>query len=527
MTRSAVGQWILLGALVLLVLPISFAFLNNFSVAAFTKLIQDPRFQSIFLRTLRQASLSTLGCMLVGIPGAWYWARYSIGNGKKTNIASAALQIFSILPFCLPPVIFVLYVILVFGNNGIINRWLPMPSVPFLYNSWAIIGAHVLYDMGIFIRFVGQALQRSIMGYALVAQGMGASKTKRFLTVQLPLLLPSIIHAAGITFLFCFTSFIVVIVLGSGPRDSTLEVMIYEALLDGLNIGRASAIAGFQALIGILIITTYMLVLRRQSREPSYRSIDASVQIAKPGLFHWAYIGSLWTLLVLPLIAIAVKIYEKRSILVTNELINLGSVGLSLGKTLAIGMATACLCASIAVLLCSAGIRSTLLQRFFINSVSGIPLCLSSFILVLSLLTIIPRTVHSSVFVVLVHSTLTLPFIVPRCMDYVQRFSETMIYAPRNLGAGWVKEFFSVRLPMSRSIVLSSASMGLLISFGEFNAVLYFGTRDRIPALSVYLFRSISRYRFEEGIIVSLVIVLFVALITQYIETLQRKAYWT
>lgn len=513
LTRFTIGQWVLLGGVATLVLPLSFAFLEQFSFSEFARVLHDVRFQLVFVRTLRQAALSTIGCMLLGLPGAWFWARY-----RKHSITRFVLHVFSVIPFSVPPIIFIFCIILVFGNNGLINRYLPGKPFPFLYHGWAIIGAHILYNMGIFIRFVGQALRRSVADYTLVAQSMGASPYRRFRTVLLPLLLPAVVHALGIAFLFCFTSFAVVIVLGGGPRDASLEVMIFEILREGMHIQRASSIAGVQALIGIGIIAVYTLVLRRQHQEPLYQSISAEGQRRTRGIVHRSYSICLMVLLLLPVLAIVARFLERRSILFTEGLIDVVSLLLSFGKSLGIGLATAGVCVVIVVLLCSLGIRMGFFQRMLINGLSSIPLCLSPLILVLSLLILVKRSSNATILLVFVHSALSLPFVVPMCMRYLQRFPTTLVYASRSLGAGWIREFRRIHVPLSRAVLRSSASIALLISLGEFNAGVYLGAQDRIPVLSVYLFRSISRYRFEEGMIASMLLLVFVVMLTTGIE---------
>ena len=77
------------------------------------------------------------------------------------------------------------------------------------------------------------------------AQMLGASRWRTFLGVTLPALRPAIVAAGSIVFLFCFTSFGVILVLG-GPRYATLETEIYRQTSQLLNLPVAAALAVVQ-----------------------------------------------------------------------------------------------------------------------------------------------------------------------------------------------------------------------------------------------------------------------------------------
>ncbi len=87
---------------------------------------------------------------------------------------------------------------------------------------------------------------------------MGAAPWQVFRTVTLPLLLPSILAAALLVFLFCLTSFGVILILG-GLRFATIEVEIYRQAVSYFNL----PLAAFLSIVQLLLTFTVMVVYTR------------------------------------------------------------------------------------------------------------------------------------------------------------------------------------------------------------------------------------------------------------------------
>ena len=102
----------------------------------------------------------------------------------------------------------------------------PLSSFQFTGTLTAILVAHVFYNTTIVIRIVGNALSRLDPKLEQAARSLGADSRRVWWHVTLPLLRPSMLAASLLVFLFDFTSFGVILLLG-GPEFSTLEVEIY------------------------------------------------------------------------------------------------------------------------------------------------------------------------------------------------------------------------------------------------------------------------------------------------------------
>ncbi len=217
-------------------------------------------FSSSILRvigfTFWQAILSTLLTLLAGLPGAYLLARYDF-PGKGLFRALTAV------PFVLPTLVVAAAFNALLGPRGWLNLGLmalfdlSSPPLTFVNTLAAILVAHVFYNTTIVLRLVGDFWARLDPRLALAARALGATPWQVFRKVTLPLLAPAILAAALLVFIFDFTSFGVILVLG-GPRYATLEVEIYNQTTGLFNLPLAAALSIVQLLctLGLMLVYT-------------------------------------------------------------------------------------------------------------------------------------------------------------------------------------------------------------------------------------------------------------------------------
>ncbi len=190
--------------------------------------------------TLYQASLSTLFTFALGLPAAWLFARYEF-RGK------AILRALTAVPFLLPTVVVAAGFNALLGPRGLSSFIFPLSSFQFTGTLTAIVVAHVFYNSTIVIRILGNALTNLDPRLEQAARTLGASPFNTWMRITLPLLRPHILSAALLVFLFNFTSFGVILLLG-GPQFSTLETEIYVQALQMLNLPMAALLSIIQLL---------------------------------------------------------------------------------------------------------------------------------------------------------------------------------------------------------------------------------------------------------------------------------------
>lgn len=192
--------------------------------------------------TLYQAALSTLLTLLGGLPLAFLFARYEFP-------LKAFLRTLMAIPFLLPTVVVAAGFNALLGSRGWLNLILAdglgWPSIPFLNSLPAILTAHVFYNTIIVIRLVSNAVQQMDARLPDAARMLGASGWQAFWRVTLPVIWPAVLAAGVLVFLFDFSSFGVILLLG-GPRFATLEVEIYIQALQFLNLPAAAFLSLLQ-----------------------------------------------------------------------------------------------------------------------------------------------------------------------------------------------------------------------------------------------------------------------------------------
>ena len=151
------------------------------------------------------------------------------------------------MPFVLPTVVVGAAFLALFGPRG-------ATGVDLHGTIALVLIAHVFFNVAVVVRTVGGLWGNLDPSLADAARTLGASPWRAFREVTLPLLRPAIAAAASIVFLFSFTSFGVVLLLG-GPRARTLEVEIYDQTARFLRLDIAAVLAIVQLVgVGVALI---------------------------------------------------------------------------------------------------------------------------------------------------------------------------------------------------------------------------------------------------------------------------------
>src|SRR6185503_10221067 len=199
--------------------------------------------------TFYQAFLSTLLTLLLGLPSAYLFARYNF-RGKSL------LRALTAVPFMLPTVVVAAGFNALLGPRGLVHVLFPLSSFEFIGTLTAILLAHVFYNTTIMIRVVGNALSSLDPKMEGAARSLGADSIRLWWNIILPLLRPSIFASSLLVFLFDFTSFGVILLLGAS-KFSTLEVEIYLRLLRLPNLPLAALLSVIQLFCTLIFSILY------------------------------------------------------------------------------------------------------------------------------------------------------------------------------------------------------------------------------------------------------------------------------
>ncbi|HEX2698107.1 MAG TPA: ABC transporter permease subunit, partial [Anaerolineales bacterium] len=256
--------------------------------------------------TFYQAALSTLLTLLIGLPSAYLFAHFEF-PGKSL------LRALTAVPFMLPTVVVAAGFNALFGPRGWANLalmhliGLRVPPINFVGTLAAILLAHIFYNTTIVIRVVGNAFARLDPRLEQAARTLGADSPRVWWNVFLPVLRPSLLAASLLVFLFDFTSFGVVLLLG-GPRFATLEVAIYIQALQLLNLPLAALLSLIQLLCTLAFSILYTRTLTRSTVQTSPRSpLAHHAKTLREKTFVFSFCILLFAFFILPMLALPLR----------------------------------------------------------------------------------------------------------------------------------------------------------------------------------------------------------------------------
>ena len=197
-----------------------------------------------------QAALSTAGSLILGILTARALFRRSLSLLHKPFIY------FSFIAMITPTTVAGGALLSLWGRKGLLHEatGLSMPG----YGLWLVVLAHMFFNAPLVMRVALSALEAVPNTQWRIASQLGMSSLSLWRHIEWPAVKAIIRPLAAIIFLLCFSSFSLVLMLGGGPKVTTLEVAIYTAVRFDFDMFSAAMLALIQLVIsaGILIILT-------------------------------------------------------------------------------------------------------------------------------------------------------------------------------------------------------------------------------------------------------------------------------
>ena len=233
--------------------------------------------------TMNQAIISAIITVIIGLPGAYIFSRYQfVGDNSLKTILT--------IPFVLPPVVVVLGFVLLLGPNGILNSMimtffgLENPPINIYKTFEGIILVHAFYNVPIVLRLVSSAWSKVNVDMEEVATSLGSRKFHFFRYVTFPQISSAILASGILSFLYCFTSFAIVLSLG-GIQFKTLEVQIYSLFHYRYDFHQAASLALFQLIITSVLIVAYLYISEPAFRREKSTTINRIVRSVPTRIF--------------------------------------------------------------------------------------------------------------------------------------------------------------------------------------------------------------------------------------------------
>jgi thiamine transport system permease protein len=471
------------------------------------------------LFTLYQSVLSTLLTLALGLPVAFLFARYDF-RGKTF------LRTLTAIPFILPTVVVAAGFTALLGPRGWFNiAWMHLfgvltPPILFTGTLGAILLAHIFYNTTIVIRIVSNALSRLDPRLEQAARTLGANPVQVFWRVTFALLRPSILAAVLLVFIFDFTSFGVILLLG-GPSFSTLEVEIYQQVTSFFNLPLASVLAFIQLLCTLAFSILYSRLVAHTVASVNPRvNISSRPRSLPQRLFVTVFCLVLCVFYALPLLSpplrsfmrleadpgqrgqvqygLTIDYYRELFVNPRSSIFyvppfealgnSLGYAALTVILSLALGFPAA-------AALAHPGRLERLLDPFLM-----LPLGASAVTLGLGLIITFNKPLFGSQFrllaspllVPIAHSIIALPFVIRALQPALASIPNRLRQAAAVLGASPSRAWFTVDWPIVARATLSAGVFAFTISLGEFGASSLV-VRPEYPTLPIAIARFLSQ----------------------------------
>ncbi|MCC5953576.1 MAG: iron ABC transporter permease [Acidimicrobiia bacterium] len=474
----------------------------------------DPWVRGVVWFSAWQAALSTVVTFAIGLPCAWVF-------GRRSFVGRRLLWSALVVPFVMPTVVVASAFTTLSAPDGPLNRLLATlgwgsPDSPALVGPgsvWILVVAHAFFNVAVVIRVVGTAWGDIDTRLTESAAVLGASPARVLRSVTVPLLTPSIVASGAIVYLFTFTSFGVVLLLGAGRRR-TIEVEIYEQVRL-LDLSTAAALALVQVVVVVAVLALASRVQRQRTVASSH---PAGGRRRARGALERLLVGASLTVLAL-LVAVPLLVLVVRSVQTTSGVAltyweALGRSGrdtvagvsalAAARNSLVLGAAAATVAMVVGVLAAAAlvtaerrhGRRTRSASRGAFDALLMLPLGVSAVTIGLGFVVALdrpPLDLRDSVALIpLAQALVAIPFVVRTVLPAWRAVDGRWRDAASVLGASPLRVAWEVDRPLLARPLAVAASFAFAIAVGEFGATALLAGPDT-PTLPVAIGRLLGR----------------------------------
>ena len=429
--------------------------------------------------TLGQAAASTVLALVAAAPIAWLFARVR-------GTTAVVLAVVVTVPFVLPTVVV-----------GVAFRSLLSGPLAFLHIESglpAVLAAHMFINIAVVVRVVGAAWRNLDPRLLEAARSLGAGRIRATMTVVVPRLVPATASAAALIFLFCSTSFGVVIILGAGELR-TLETEIYTQAIGYFRIPEAVALSMLQ-----IVVVMAALLLTRVFADPASRGSGGGARRAERNRRvaggRWTrpavWVVGAWTavLLVGPVLVLMVRSvrpvargdWTLAGYRALAEPVNGVTPLESLRYSLVTATAATAIALVVGTLAAVALHRAHGVVGAIGSAVSLIPLGISAVTLgfgYLIVLASLPYEIAASPAVIpLVQALIAIPVVIRIMMPALESVPVRLRHAAATLGATPFRVFATVDLPIVGRSMGAAGGFAFVMALGEFGATSFLARAD-------------------------------------------------
>ncbi len=463
-----------------LVLPVGLVLFQYPPVFSF-----ELSLKKILVFSFEQAAISTLLSLFLGLLSGYLIS--------KTNMRFKTL--FTSLPtisFILPGLSLVMAMVILFGRNGILK-------INILYSIKAIIFAHTLYNFPIFMKFISdgfKSIPQSIEeDFDLISNNL----FHKLRYLYLPMLTSHILSAAAIVFIYCFTSFSIVLLLGGG-RYATIEVHIYMYLKRFMDFNKASGMI----LLQFAILSSLTFLILHFKKDGCFYADEYKIKKYKFPLWGYFLMILLTFFIFLPLLTVLLVgfidfnnhtftlKYMKNIFSTTYNPIIGTSILNAIKNSIVYALITSLITVTISLFS---------MKRYDLNTILTSTMSITPITIAFGYLLIQNNVLYLNKYLLLplIYSILALPIAFSSISNGYKKISNFTIESAKLDGASNLKLLLYIELPLLVRSIITATIFSFSIAISEVGATLLLYDDGQYANISVAMVRFISSRRLQDA----------------------------
>jgi thiamine transport system permease protein len=418
------------------------------------------------------------------------------------------------ITFILPTLVVVIGLLSVYGQQGVLARLCQLLHIPFSFSIYGLQGillAHVFLNFPYACVLFYQTLNSIPTEQKQLAAQLNFSTLTFFKLIEWPLLRRQILPMAGLIFMLCFSSFAIVLALGGGPKYTTLEVAIYQAVRD-FDLLQAALLACLQ----LICCVTFIGLMQKINKLEKKLSVKFSHSDYRLPTANWLKVTSVIIIVIggffilSPMISILLQgIYFFQISQLTSTLWQ------ALIFSVVIAFGSAMISMLLGLLLLWTNSRLLINQQRHLSNrlmlIASLILAIPSMVLASGLFLLLFGYKNSTVFVCLLimlcNGLMALPFILKNLAMPMYDITARYWQLTQTLNINGLTHFYLVDFKGLKNIMLMSFAFAAILSLGDFGIIALFGGQS-IITLPYYLYQQISHYYYQESIVTAAILLL-------------------
>ena len=484
----------------------------------------DPYYRHITLFSFYQSLISTLLSVILAIPVAHALSR------RHFVAKNMLLKLFA-TTLVLPVLVGIFGLLAIYGNSGVISDIFDYFDTPLPFSIYGLNGillAHVFFNLPFAARLFLQSLQSIPAEHHKLSAHLGINHWNKFKFIEWPVISQQLPHVCGLVFMLCFTSFATVMALGGGPKSTTIELAIYQAIKFDFDLQSGALLALWQMLLCavlVLFIQRFSKVIAVTSEEQKEK-LPLYSDNKRALVWDISWISLAIVFVIPPLLMVVISGLNAKFIDVVTSWHFWSALGNSF--FVATFAAFIALIAGMLILISSRrwrllGLRFRADKLELIGTIilvtPGIVISTGIFLLLRNWTNIFDIAL---VIVIVVNALMALPYVIKTLAQPMLHIAQQYNLLASSLGMSGRSRFYLIEWKAIKKPIIHAYAISFVLSIGDLSAIALFGSQD-FKTLPLYLFQLLGSYQMEAAAVVSLFLLIFSVGMFAIMEKLMLK----